>query len=223
MALVKTTLAHVLAIGFSALFGLIGVSKAADTFRTDDFSGKITFTSPMVMPSGQKMLTLNYTGVTTFDETKVAALSPALQVYSSFIPDGGSVSVTLNFPFGNITLTPGASPQPTLVVENNKAVGFDFDMTRGGSVPLELKLNVPIPNSVSPGSGTTTYTGVLDNVTLTATFPSPLGKEIVNGSTVATFTVVPEPGTLTLFGIGAAVVALITWRLRPASALKASA
>jgi len=213
MALVKTTLAHVLAIAFIALFGLIDVSKA-DIFQTDDFSGKITFTSPMVMPSGQKMLTLNYTGVTTFDETKVAGLSPALQVYSSFIPDGGSVSVTLNFPFGNITLTPPASPHPTLVVENNKAVGFDFDMTRGGTIPLELKLNVPIPNPDTPGSGTTTYTGVLDNVTLTATFPSPLGKETVTGSTVATFTVVPEPGTLTLVCIGTAGFALLSWRLR---------
>jgi hypothetical protein len=214
MALVKTTLAHVLAIAFIALFGLIGVSKAADIFQTDDFSGKITFTSPMVMPSGQKMLTLNYTGVTTFDETKVAALSPALQVYSSFIPDGGSVSVTLDFPFGNLTLTPSGGSQPTLVVQNNKAVGFDFDMTRGGTVPAELKLNAPIPNSVTPGSGTTTYTGVLDNVTLTVTFPSPLGKEIVAGSTVATFTVVPELGTLTLVCVGAALFGLISWRSR---------
>ena len=177
MALVKTTLAHVPAIAFIALHGLIGVSKAADVFQTDDFSGQITFTSPMVMPSGKTILTLNYTGVTTFDETKVAALSPLLQVYSSFIPDGGSVSVTLNFPFGNITLTPPASPQPTLVVENNKAVGFDFDMTHAGTIPLELTLNVPIPNSVAPGPGTTTYTGILDDITLTATFPSPVRWE----------------------------------------------
>jgi hypothetical protein len=117
-------------------------------------------------------------------------------------------------------LTPPASPQPTLVVENNKAVAFDFDMTRTVSIPhdgtitLELNINAPIPNPVTPGLGTTTYSGVLDNVTFNATFASQLGKETVTGTTVPTFTVVPEPESLGLLCIGTVIVGLLRVRQR---------
>jgi hypothetical protein len=223
MCLVKATFVYAPAIALIALLGGIDSGKAADTFQTDDFSGTVNFNQGLVMPAGPPLFSLNYTGVTTFDETKVSKLpfNPKLGKYNSFIHDGGSLSVTLDLPFGIITLTPPANSPPTMVVEDSKPVAFDFAMTRtvnipfGETVKLTLNVNAPIPNPVMPGLNPNMYTGVLENVTLSAVFSGAFSdKESLSGTTIPTFVVVPEPGSLVLLCIGTVIVGLAYLRVQ---------
>lgn len=218
MCFVKATFVYAPAIALIALLGGMDSGKAADTFQTDDFSGTVTFNKPLVMPAGPSLSSVDYTGVTTFDETKVSqlAFNPSLGKYDTFIQDGGSLSVTLDFPFGIITLTPSASSAPIMVVEDSKPVAFDFLMTRtvtipfGETVKLTLNVNAPIPNPVTPGLDPNMYTGVLEDVTLNATFTGSFNEKEseVKGTTIPTFVVVPEPGSLVLLCIGTVIVSL---------------
>jgi len=226
MPLVKTTFAYAPAIALIALLGCIDSGKAADTFQTDDFSGTITFdnNAALAMPAGPSLFSVDYTGVTTFDETKVSNLpfNPKLGKYNLFIADGGSLSVTLELPFAiNTTLTPSASSPPTMVVELGKPVGFDYNMTRtvnipfGETVKLTLNVKAPIPNPVKPETDPNNYTGVLENVTLKATFSGAYNEtETLTGTTIPTFVVVPEPGSLVLLCIGTVIVSLAYLRVQ---------
>jgi hypothetical protein len=193
-----------------------------DVFTTDNFSGTINFTSPLTVPTGgtaaaasSSVFSLNYVGTDRYDQTKVNALgnpnSP--QVYKNFIPDGGSVSFTLFTPFGNFPFSSAGLPSsqdPTLVVWKQDAVGFDYTLSDSissviGNITLTLNVNAPIPNpQKTPPSGTT-YKGLLEDITLTAKFGK-LGTEILSATTTPQFTVVPEPSTMALLGLGALVV-----------------
>jgi len=219
MALVKTPFACLTAISLVALLGFVETGRA-DIFQTDNFSGTITFNSSALTPSpagASSIFSLNYVGTTKFDETKVAKLSPALQVYKSFISDGGSLSLTLLTPFGNYSFTDkslaSGSSVPTMVVQNNKAVAFDFNLSSGGFIPLDLNVQAPIPNPVKPGSGTLSYTGVQDNITLTFDIPF-FGDEVISAKTVPKFTVIPEPSTMLLIGLGTAIFGMLPRRQR---------
>ena len=196
--------------------------KAADIFQTDNFSGTVTFNSgeSLSMPGGPPLFSFGYTGQTTFDETKVSQLpfNPHLGVYNNFLHDGGSLSVTLLLPFGIITFNP---TNPNMVVQDSKPVAFDFTQSRTVSLPfgetVKLTLNVmaPIPNPVMPGLNPTHYTGVLEDVTLSANFSGLFSdKESITGTTIPTFTVVPEPGTLALLCIGTVFVGLAYLRIQ---------
>jgi len=195
--------------------------KAADIFQTDSFSGTVNFNNPLEVPGGPPLFSLGYTGNTTFDETKVSQLpfNPHLGVYNDFTHNpSGSLSVTLLTPFGLIPFTP---TKPNMVVEDSKPVGFDFTNTRtvslpfGETVKLTLNVNAPIPNPVLPGLNPTQYTGVLEDVTLTAAFSGLFSeKETLTGTTIPTFTVVPEPGSLVLLCIGTVFVGLAYLRVQ---------
>ncbi|MBV8279626.1 MAG: PEP-CTERM sorting domain-containing protein [Verrucomicrobia bacterium] len=219
----KATFVYVPAIALIALLGGMDSGKAADIFQTDDFSGTVNFNDndALQMPGGPPIFSFDYTGRTTFDETKVSQLpfNPHLGVYNSFLHDGGSLSVTLLLPFAiNITFSP---TNATMVVEDSKPVGFDFSQTKTVSLPfgetVKLTLNVmaPIPNPVLPGLNPTHYTGVLEDVTLSAVFSGAFGeKESITGTTIPTFTVVPEPGSLPLLCIGTVIVGLAYLRVQ---------
>jgi len=217
---VKTRFASLTAISFVALLGLMETGKG-DVFTTDNFSGTINFASPFSLPAGASAITggsifsLNYVGTDKYDQTKVNALGNSLQVYKNFIPDGGSVSFTLFTPFGNFPFSSAGLPSaqdPTLVVWNKDAVGFDYTLKDTissiiGNITLTLNVTAPIPNpQKTPPSGTT-YKGVLEDITLTATFGR-FGTEILSATTTPNFTVVPEPSTMALLGLGASVVGL---------------
>lgn len=216
MAPVKTRFACLTAISVVALLGLTETTRA-DVFTTDNFSGTISLDKALTVPSSAatpslSILSLNYTGTDKYDQTKVNALGNALQVYNNFIPDGGSVSLTLltslgNFSFGSSSIAPGSS-EPTLVVWDEKAVGFDWNMTDTiGPITLDLNINAPLstkkPNT--PPSGTS-YNGVLEDITLTATIDG--FKEVIKATTTPRFTVVPEPSTVLLLGLGVSILAL---------------
>jgi hypothetical protein len=222
MCSVKATFVYVPAIALIALLGGIHSGKA-DTFQTDVFSGRVTFDNNQAMqvPGGPPFSFFGYSGQTTFDETKVLSLffNPNLGVYNSFIQDGGSLSVTLNLPFGIITFTPPATT--TMVVEDSKPVGFDFTSMRtvnlplGETVKLTLNVNARIPNPVTPGLDPNHYTGVLEDVTLSADFSGEFSKkDSATGTTIPTFTVVPEPGSLVLLSIGTVIVGLAYLRVQ---------
>jgi hypothetical protein len=214
-----------IAITFTALtFGAMGIGRAADVFETETFSGTLTLQKPMPSSALTSILSLTYTGITTWDLTKVQALDKdnSLKVYSSFIQDGGNVSVTLKTALGNVTFNsnnlPAGSSVPTLVVQNKEAVGFDFDIKNSSVLPMELKLNAPIPNPVSgpnPAHGSP-YTGVLEDLTLKVTFPNPLGTQSLIATTIPKFNVIPEPSTWFLMIGGAAALGLVGIRRRQA-------
>jgi len=221
---VKTTFtfACASAIALIALLGGMDSGKAADIFQTDNFSGTVTFSSgqSLQMPGGPPLFSFDYTGRTTFDETKVSQLpfNPHLGVYNNFLHDGGSLSVTLLLPFGIITFSPSPA---TMVVQDSKPVAFDFNQSKTVSLPfgetVKLTLNVmaPIPNPVMPGLNPTHYTGVLEDVTLSAAFSGAFSKkESITGTTIPTFTVVPEPGSLVLLCIGTVFVGLAYLRVQ---------
>ena len=65
---------------------------------------------------------------------------------------------------------------------------------------------------MEPGPGATTYTGLQDNFTLIYFFPG-VGQ-IINGESVPKFTVVPEPPSLLLIGLGVSILALLPRYLR---------
>jgi hypothetical protein len=188
-----------------------------DTFTTDNFSGTINFTSPLKAPdiATGSILSLNYVGTDRYDQTQVNALGNALQVYKNFIPAGGSVSFTLFTPFGNFPFTSAGLPSsqdPTLVVWNKDAVGFDYTLSDTissviGNITLTLNVNAPIPNPQTTAPSGTSYKGVLEDITLTASFGK-LGKDVLLATTTPIFTVVPEPSTMALLGLGASVVGL---------------
>ena len=202
-----------MAITFTALtFGAIGIGKA-DIFETETFSGTLTLQKPLPNSAMTSMLSLNYTGITTWDLTKVQALDSnnKLMVYNSFIQDGGNVSITLNTTLGNLTFNsnnlPTGSSIPTLVVQNKEAVGFDFDIKNTSILPIELTLNAPIPNPVQPNPPHgSPYTGVLENLTLTVKFPGAIGTQTLLATTIPKFNVIPEPSTwMLLFGSAVAL------------------
>jgi len=222
VGLVRTRFACLTAISFVALLGFTETGKC-DVYTTDNFDGALDFESPLTLPAGAAaaaglpsggIFSLNYTGTDRYDQTKVNALGNALQVYNNFIPDGGSVTVTLYTPFGNFPFSsnglPSSSSEPTLVVWNKDAVGFDFTMSDTiksiiGNITLTLNVSAPIPNpQTTPPSGTS-YNGVLEDVTLTAKFGR-FGTEVIEATTIPHFTVVPEPSTMALLGLGASVV-----------------
>jgi len=135
-------------------------------------------------------------------------------VYNSFIQDGGNVSITLNTALGNVTFNsnnlPAGSSLPTLVVQNKEAVGFDFDFKNSSVLPMELKLNAPIPNPVQPNPAHgSPYTGVLENLTLTVKFPGALGTQTLLATTIPKFNVIPEPSTWMLLFGSAVVLGLV--------------
>jgi len=205
-----------IAITFTALtFGAIGIGRA-DIFETETFSGTLTLQKPMPSSAMTSMLSLNYTGITTWDLTKVQALDSnnKLMVYNTFIQDGGNVSITLNTALGNVTFNsnnlPTGSSLPTLVVQNKEAVGFDFDFKNSSVLPMELKLNAPIPNPVQPNPPHgSPYTGVLENLTLTVKFPGALGTQTLLATTIPKFNVIPEPSTWMLLFGSAVVLGLV--------------
>ena len=199
--------AFLAALSLVALQGVTNVSKA-DDFQTDNLAGTITVNRAASSASaGALKFSLNYIGAITFDKDTIDALSPALQIDNSFIADGGSLTLTLASPFGTLSynsadLPPGSS-QPTLVVEKNKPVAFDFSVVTEGSVPVDLSFSAPLPNPVKPGSGKLSYPGVRENISLVA------GLQSIEGKSVPKFTVVPEPSTLVLIGLGGAFVSLL--------------
>jgi len=205
-----------IAITFTALtFGAMGIGRA-DIFETETFSGTLTLQKPMPNSALTSMLSLNYTGITTWDLTKVQALDSnnKLMVYNSFIQDGGNVSITLNTALGNVNFNsnnlPAGSSLPTLVVQNKEAVGFDFDLKNSSVLPMELKLNAPIPNPVQPNPPHgSPYTGVLENLTLTVKFPGALGTQTLLATTIPKFNVIPEPSTWMLLFGSAVVLGLV--------------
>jgi len=205
-----------IAITFTALtFGAMGIGRA-DIFETETFSGTLTLQKPMPSSAMTSMVSLNYTGRTTWDLTKVQALDSdnSLKVYNSFIQDGGNVSITLNTALGNVTFNssnlPAGSSLPTLVVQNKEAVGFDFDFKNSSVLPMELKLNAPIPNPVQPNPPHgSPYTGVLENLTLTVKFPGALGTQTLLATTIPKFNVIPEPSTWMLLFGSAVVLGLV--------------
>jgi len=99
------------------------------------------------------------------------------------------------------------------VVWKKDAVGFDFDMKDTiGQLTLDLNINAPIPNpQKTPPSGTS-YNGVLENITLTASFDGI--TEVVKATTIPRFTVIPEPSTMLLLGLGLPILTLLPRRQR---------
>jgi hypothetical protein len=203
-----------IAITFTALtFGAMGIGRA-DIFETETFSGTLTLQKPMPSSAMTSMVSLNYTGRTTWDLTKVQALDSdnSLKVYNSFIQDGGSVSITLNTALGNVTFNsnnlPAGSSVPTLDVQNKEAVGFNFDFVNSSVLPIELKLFAPIPNPVkgpNPAHGSP-YTGVLEDLTLSVKFPGSASPQFLFATTIPKFNVIPEPSTwMLLFGSAVAL------------------
>jgi hypothetical protein len=216
MRLVKTRYAYLTVISVVALLGLTETTRA-DVFTTANFSGTINLDAPLTLPPTAAtpaiggIFSLNYTGTPKFDQTQVNNLGNKLQVYKNFIPDGGSVSLTLFTPFGNFPFASSNSAsivtQPTLVVWNKDAVGFDYDMKNTvNGITLDLNVNAPIPNpQKTPPSGTS-YEGVLENITLSLSFDG--FKEILKATTTPRFTVIPEPSTMLLLGLGASILTL---------------
>jgi|SRR5271166_239006 len=122
MALVKTRFVCLTAIFVVALLGLAETTRA-DVFTTDNFSGTIDLDQALTLPANgatpaESIFSLNYAGTTQFDRTAVNKLGNKLQVYNNFIPDGGSVSLTLFTPFGNFPFSSSniasVSSEPTL-------------------------------------------------------------------------------------------------------------
>ena len=214
----KRYLAWVAAISLIGLSGFPEVSTA-DVFQADNISGTIALNHPVKDPETDSLIfSLNYAGTIRFDESAVDTLSPSLQVYKSFIANGGFLSLTLFTPFGNIpfsstSIAPGGNSEPTLVVQNNEPVAFDFRLLNGGTSPTDLSFSARIPNPVEPGLGTTSYTGIQDNVTLTGYFFDDLHESFA-GKTESKFAVIPEPSTILLIGLGASIFGLLPRRQR---------
>lgn len=212
----KRRVAWVAAISLVGLSGFAEVSKA-DVFQADNISGTIALNHPVKDPeTGSLIFSLNYVGTIRFDESAVDTLSPSLQIYKSFIANGGSLSLTLFTPFGNIpfsstSIASGGNSKPTLIVQNNEPVAFDFRLLDAGTSPSILNFFAPIPNPVEPGLGTTSYTGVQDNVTLSGYFFNDTHESFA-GKTVSSFAVIPEPSTILLIGLGLSIFGLLPRR-----------
>ena len=199
-----------------ALASSLEVSKG-DVFQTYNISGTTSLNQPLTNPvTGAPVSSLDYSGKLTFDLTAIDALSPTLQNYQGLVASSGSFLLTLSSPYGTVSYNsatiPAGSSTPTLVIQNNKPIGFDFSFLSQGTVPVEMNVSAPIPNQVGPGSGTTSYTGLQDNFTLIYYFPG-VGQ-IINGQSVPQFTVVPEPSSLLLIGLGVSILGLLPRRLR---------
>ena len=214
----KRRIAFVVAISLLGLSGFPEVSMA-DVFQADNISGTIALNHPVKDPETDSLIfSLNYVGTIRFDESAVDTLSPSLQDYKSFIANGGSLSLTIftpfgNFPFSSTSIAPGGNSEPTLLVQNNEPVAFDFRLLNEGTSPTDLSFSARIPNPVKPGLGTTSYTGIQGNVTLTGYFFNDTHESFA-GKTVPTFAVVPEPSTILLIGLGASIFGLRARRQR---------
>ena len=212
----KRRIAWVAAISLIVLSGFPEVSMA-DVFQADNISGTITLNHPAKDPETDSLIfSLNYVGTIRFDESAVDTLSPSLQDYKSFIANGGSLSLTIftpfgNFPFSSTSIAPGGNSKPTLVVQNNEPVAFDFRLLNEGTSPSILNFFAPIPNPAKPGLGSTSYTGVQDNVTLSGYFFDDKHESFA-GKTVPTFAVIPEPSTILLIGLGVSIFGLLPRR-----------
>jgi PEP-CTERM motif len=213
---VKTRLTCLAVVSALALAGSLEVSKG-DVFQTYNISGTTTLSQPLTSPvTGLPVFSLGYVGELTFDLTAIDALSPTLQNYQGLVASGGSLSLTLSSPYGTVSYNsatiPAGTSTPTLVIQNNKPIGFDFSFLSKGTVPVEMNVSALIPNQVEPGPGTTSYTGLQNNFTVIYFFPG-VGQ-IINGESVPKFTVVPEPSSLLLIGLGVSVLGLLPRRLR---------
>jgi hypothetical protein len=88
---------------------------------------------------------------------------------------------------------------------------FTITLASGGAQTFSL------PNV--PGQPTLTFVGFTSDVPITSVaFQDSFGAPVLGSFEVATFTAVPEPSTLALFGLGTAALAGWRWRRKHASA-----